>query len=109
MQVFLLAVCFWRSRENSVHFRAVNLDGFGVDQDECDYCRNRAFVDPCVNRAALDQDNTGLQMHDLIVFEFAIKLTRQLNRVVPSGISEYSVHPPARRACDCRDSLRVPR
>src|ERR1700733_16009223 len=78
----LLTVSFWQSRENSAQFRTVNLDGFGVDQDECNYCGYRAFVDPCVNRAALDHDITGLQMHDLIIFEFAIKLTRQLNRVV---------------------------
>src|SRR6202051_4582154 len=78
----LLTVSFWQGRENSAHFRTVNLDGLGVDQDECNYCRNRAFVDPCVNRAALDQDITGLQTHELIVFELAIKLTRQLNRVV---------------------------
>jgi transposase-like protein len=37
----------------------------------------RAKRDPCMNRAALDQDITWLQMHDLIVFEFAIKLARQ--------------------------------
>jgi len=80
--VCLLAVCFWRSREHSAHFRTVNLDGFGIDQDECNYCGHRAFVDPCVNRAALDQDITGPQMCDLIIFEFAIKLARQLNRVV---------------------------
>jgi hypothetical protein len=71
----LLTVSFWQGWENSAHFRTVNLDGLGVDQDECNYCRNRAFVDPCVNRAALDHDITGLQTHDLIVFEFAIKLT----------------------------------
>ena len=78
----LLTVSFWQGRENSAHFRTVNLDGLGVDQDKCNDCRNRAFVDPCVNRAALDQDITGPQMHDLIIFEFAIKLARQLNRVV---------------------------
>jgi hypothetical protein len=69
-----LAVSSWQGREKSAHFLTVNLDGFGVDQDECNYCRNQAFVNPGVNRTALDQDITGLQIHDLIVFEFAIKL-----------------------------------
>jgi hypothetical protein len=75
-------VSFWQGRENSAHFRSVSLDGLGVDQDECNYRGHRAFIDPCVNRAALDQDITGPQMHDLIIFEFAIKLARQQNRVV---------------------------
>src|ERR1700741_4550303 len=79
---FSLNVSFWQGWKNGAHFLTVNLDGFGVDQDECNYCRNRAFVNPCVNRAALDQHITGPQTHDLIVFEFAIKLTRQQNRVV---------------------------
>ena len=61
--------------ENSAHFRAVNLDGLGVDQDESGDRRNRAFVYPCVNRAALDHDVAGLQMHGLTVFQFAVNLT----------------------------------
>src|SRR6266404_5735893 len=89
--MLLLAVSSWQGRENSAHFRTVNLDGLGVDQDECNYCRNRAFVDPGVNRAALDQDITGLQTHD-IVFEFAIKLTRQLNRVVHGFRAMFESH-----------------
>ena len=61
--------------ENSAHFRAVNLDGLGVDQDESGDRRNRAFVYPSVNRAALDHDVAGLQMHGLTVFQFAVNLT----------------------------------
>src|ERR1700729_2821758 len=70
----LLTVSFWQGRENSAHFRTVNLDRFGIDQDESGDRRNRAFVYPGVNRASLDHDVAGLQMHDLIVFQFAIKL-----------------------------------
>jgi hypothetical protein len=40
----LLTVSFWQGRENSAHFRTVNLDGLGVDQDEGGDRRNRAFV-----------------------------------------------------------------
>ena len=36
----LLTVSFWQGRENSAHFRTVNLDGLGVDQDECGDRRN---------------------------------------------------------------------
>ena len=58
-----------------MHFLAVNLDGFGIDQDECNYCGHRTLVDPGVNRAALNHDITGLQMRDLTPFEFAVKFT----------------------------------
>ena len=68
-------VSFWQGREDSAHFSTVNLEGFCVDQDECNYCGHRAFVDPCVNRAALDHDVAGLQMHGLTVFQFAVNLT----------------------------------
>ena len=66
---------FGQGRENSAHFRTVNLDGLGIDQDESGDRRNRAFIDPCVKRAALDHDVAGLQMHGLTVFQFAVNLT----------------------------------
>ena len=72
---FLLTVSFWQGRENSAHFHTVNLDGLGIDQDESGDRRNRAPIDPGVNRAALDHDVAGLQMHGLTVFQFAVNLT----------------------------------
>src|SRR5271169_6443892 len=71
----LLTVPFWQGRENSAHFRTVNLYGLRVDQDESGDRRNRAPIDPGVNRAALDHDVARLQMHGLTVFQFAVNLT----------------------------------
>jgi hypothetical protein len=58
-------VLFSLDRKNGADFPAVDLDGLGVDQDECGDRRDGAAVDPGVHGATLDDDVAGLQMDDL--------------------------------------------
>src|SRR6266478_7050885 len=82
MLFYLIDVLFLLGRINGAQFLAVHLDVFGVDHDGCTDGRNRAPIDPGVQPTAVDEDVAGLQMHDLTAFEFAVKLTGQLDTVV---------------------------
>ena len=69
-------------RENGAHLLAVDLDGFGIDQDESGDRRDRTLVDPGVHGAALDDNVANLQVYDLTAVEFEVNFTRQHHHVV---------------------------
>ena len=53
-----------------------------VDKNERKDARHRTVVDPGVHRAALNDDITGLQMHDLAAVELQVALSREQQCII---------------------------
>src|SRR6516164_384895 len=53
-----------------------------IDKNERKDARHRTVVDPGVHRAALNDDITGLQMHDLAAVELQIALSREQQCII---------------------------
>ena len=45
---------------------SVNLDRLGIDEDESDYTRRAAAIDPVMDRAALHEHVAGVQVDDRV-------------------------------------------